>query len=130
MADDPDFIFVYGTLRPSAGGDASRLVKHLEPAGRATARGTLYDLGSYPGMAEGSDVVHGELLRISSPGDLETLDSYEECDGPTPLFRRVRTEARREDGSVVAAWIYLYSRGVSGGTRIASGDYLRRDQPV
>lgn len=128
MADDPDFIFVYGTLRPTSGGEASGFVQHLKTAGRATVRGMLYDLGSYPGLVEGLGVVHGELLQISSPADLDRLDCYEECEGELPLFRRVRTEALREDGARVTAWVYLYARDVSQGTRITSGDYLMRDR--
>jgi gamma-glutamylcyclotransferase (GGCT)/AIG2-like uncharacterized protein YtfP len=124
MPDDPQLLFVYGTLRPSVGGEGTSLVRHMKAEGPATARGLLYDLGSYPGMVRGDGVVHGELLQITQPADLEALDHYEECGGPWPLFRREQMEVLRADGEPAVAWAYLYVRSVAGATCIDGGDYL------
>lgn len=128
MPDEPELLFVYGTLRPSSGGAGTALVRHLEHRGPATARGTLYDLGSYPAMIGGDGVVHGDVLRIPSSADLDALDRYEECDGPHPLFRRERIEIRLADDQRTWAWAYLYARPVGRAPVIPEGDYLARAQ--
>jgi gamma-glutamylcyclotransferase (GGCT)/AIG2-like uncharacterized protein YtfP len=124
MPTAPDLLFVYGTLRPSFGGESSTLVRHITTEGPATARGLLYDLGSYPGMIHGDGIVHGDVLRIANRADLEALDRYEECDGPWPLFQRERIEVLRGEGTPTLAWAYLYARSVDGATLIEPGDYL------
>ncbi len=123
-APEPDLLFVYGTLRPSLAGGVRELVASLVPAGAATMPGLLYDLGGYPGMVAGDGLVHGELLRLSSPDELAALDAYEECGGPNPLYHRAVAIVRRENGEQATAWAYFYMRSVAGKTRIHGGDYL------
>jgi gamma-glutamylcyclotransferase (GGCT)/AIG2-like uncharacterized protein YtfP len=123
-APEPDLLFAYGTLRPSLAAGRRHLVAGLVPAGAAAMRGLLYDLGGYPGMVAGDGLVHGELLRLSSPDELAALDAYEECGGPNPLYHRAVTLVRRENGEHAAAWAYFYARSVAGKTRIPGGDYL------
>ena len=124
MLGEPDLLFVYGTLRPSFGGEGSSLVRHVKVEGQATASGLLYDLGSFPGMIRGEGIVHGEVLRIVNHADLESFDRYEECDGPRPLFRRERVEILLADGAHTLAWVYLYVRSVEGALLIEHGDYV------
>jgi len=123
MSIEPELLFVYGTLRPGSTPSSGQLTDDLASAGPATVQGMLYDLGGYPGLAAGDGLVHGELLRIPDRRRLESLDRYEECGGPSPLFRREITRACRRDGCEVAAWIYVYARPVAGAPRIESGDY-------
>jgi gamma-glutamylcyclotransferase (GGCT)/AIG2-like uncharacterized protein YtfP len=120
----PDLLFAYGTLRPSLAGAARQLVARLVPAGAATVRGLLYDLGGYPGMVAGDGIVHGELLQLSHPDQLADLDAYEECDEPNPLFRRELAIARRAAGEETTVWTYVYARSVTRASRIHGGDYL------
>ncbi len=98
----------------------------LEPgagwAGAARMRGRLYDLGAFPGLAQGrrGDWVQGELYRISAPALLDALDRYE-----GRAFRRVVREALcADDDTPVSAWVYLFAGPLRGRRRIASGDYL------
>ena len=114
-------VFVYGTLR--RGGPMHAL---LEPGVRwvaaARMRGRLYDLGNFPGLAEGrsGDWVHGELYRIQSADLLDSLDRYE-----GRAYRRVVRDALPADGGAsVACWVYLFGGSLRGRRRIASGDYL------
>jgi gamma-glutamylcyclotransferase (GGCT)/AIG2-like uncharacterized protein YtfP len=125
MGAEAELLFVYGTLRPAlaAGGHAS-LVDDLEVVGLATVPGVLLDLGDYPGLIAGDGIVHGEVLRITDPARLATLDDYEECGGPDPLFRRGRMVARLGDGTTVDAWGYRAARPPLAAKVIASGDYL------
>lgn len=130
MPAEPGFLFVYGTLRrPCAPAAVLPLVRGLEPAGPATMRGCLHDLGPYPGMVAGAGLVHGDLLRVTDPAQLGPLDAYEECDGPEPLFRRTVGLARRGDGTEVQAWVYMYGRPIDAAPLIAGGDYLPHAGP-
>jgi gamma-glutamylcyclotransferase (GGCT)/AIG2-like uncharacterized protein YtfP len=119
---------VYGTLR-RGGAMHALLEPGTERVGPARMRGRLYDLGAFPGLAEGrpGDWVQGELYRLT--GDcaalLASLDRYE-----GRAFRRVVRDAHGTDGACVPAFAYLYAGSLRGRRRIASGDYLaERDRP-
>jgi gamma-glutamylcyclotransferase (GGCT)/AIG2-like uncharacterized protein YtfP len=133
MAAEPEYLFVYGTLRPGSAhlmaGFLAARARHLGPA---RAPGRLYDLGPYPGMvgpAADGDWVRGDLYELpQAQATLVALDRYEgysvgreaEC-----LFARGRTEAALEAGGRFRAWVYLYAGPLPEGRRIASGDYLK-----
>jgi gamma-glutamylcyclotransferase (GGCT)/AIG2-like uncharacterized protein YtfP len=122
----PDFVFTYGTLRPSlATGTAARLIAGLEIAGPAVVYGRLFDLGPYPGLVAGQGRVSGDLLRVPEGPRLGALDAFEGCGGSNPLYRREAWRATRPDGSDVAAWVYVYARALAGARPIESGDYQR-----
>ena len=72
------YVFVYGTLRRGQ----QRDINHLQPAplfiGSSQIKGTLYDLGSYPGVRlGGSGWVQGEVYQIT-PELERQLDEIEE----------------------------------------------------
>jgi gamma-glutamylcyclotransferase (GGCT)/AIG2-like uncharacterized protein YtfP len=127
-----DYLFVYGTLARSVNHPMHRhLVRHAEYAGEGTFNGILYRVAHYPGAVASSDpndVVHGELYRLRDAEALfAALDPYESCgpDDPKPTkYVRVAATVHRPDGAAVEAWIYLYNRGVSGLSRIASGRFM------
>ena len=122
----PQYLFVYGTLRPQlAHGEASALIAELEIVGPATVQGKLYDFGAYPGVTHENGIVFGDLLRLTSTEQLSPLDTYEECNGHSPLFTRSITAAQSCVGTSIAAWIYLFSGRIESGVSIASGDYQR-----
>jgi gamma-glutamylcyclotransferase (GGCT)/AIG2-like uncharacterized protein YtfP len=124
MTDETRLLFVYGTLRPAlARGEPEVLIRGLTCLGPATVRGSLYDLGSYPGFVAGDGLVHGELLIIDSPTRLAAIDAYEECDGPDPLYVREQVLATRPDASVVKAWTYRFLRSVIQSRHIPAGNY-------
>ena len=126
MAADPKHVFVYGTLRPAlATGESRLLIEGLRPAGPATIRGRLIDLGEYPGLLEGSGVVHGELLEIETAAQLAALDAYEGCDLTCPLYRRAAAIAERPNGSQTPVWVYWYCQAVTAAPPIPDGDYAR-----
>ncbi len=120
----PRHLFVYGTLRPQlAHGEAKTLIAELEIIGSATVQGKLYDFGAYPGVTHEKGLVFGDLLLLSSGEQLRLLDTYEECNGSSPLFTRSITTAQLCAGTSIAAWIYLFSGRAESGVLIASGDY-------
>ncbi len=144
---DPEYLFVYGTLRKGAGHPMNRALEaHATHAGTGRFAGKLYDLGSYPAAVpcqEGGRVA-GELYRLHRPEQiLPLLDRYEGCtdmDGSGADYRReARTveimrmapflDGKQPGGKhlgndTVQAWIYLYNRPTAGLKVIPGGDYL------
>lgn len=129
---DPDYLFVYGTLRPSAGHEMNAVLEqHGDLVGRGKIPGILYDVGRYPGAVKSSGTrafVRGDLYVLRNPERaLKLLDRYEGRDEKKPRsgeFKRSRVLVSLGGGKTVKAWIYLYNRSTTGLTRIRSGDYL------
>lgn len=109
---EPLAVFVYGTLKR---GDVREKCWPRTPVKveGATVRGELYDLGPYPGLIEGDDVVAGELWSIAAEDVAATLAALDEVEGfrgaVDDLYRRVVVECRTAAG-VIPAWTYLYAR--------------------
>lgn len=122
--ESPYPLFVYGTLRPNlATPPQQQLLAGLAPAGPASIRGLLYDLGPYPALIVGPGIVHGDLLIVTDGRRLTALDAYEECGGEDPLYERRQTLATLPDGRTICAWAYYYCRPVVDAPLIGHGDY-------
>ena len=104
-----EHLFVYGTLAPG------RPNAHvLEPLGGtwapATVRGDLLDVGwgaahGYPALAlreDGPEVAGFLFTAPSLPDHWQVLDDFEGSG-----YERVLTQAQREDGELVDAWVYV-----------------------
>ena len=125
-------LFVYGSLRRDAAGDAHPLLRDAHFVASATVRGVLYLVDWYPGLAldDTSDsVVHGELFQLPAAyadAMLAALDDYEGGG-----FRRRQARVIAGAGGVVDsegnvfsdAWVYEYVGPALELSRIASGDY-------
>jgi gamma-glutamylcyclotransferase (GGCT)/AIG2-like uncharacterized protein YtfP len=103
-------IFVYGTLMrgEERAGKWPRPALRIEPA---TIRAALYDLGPYPAITDGDDLVRGELWHLAEadlPATLAALDEIE-CfgQGGVDLYVRKTVEARTDDGGIVLAHSYF-----------------------
>ncbi|HEX8912786.1 MAG TPA: gamma-glutamyl-gamma-aminobutyrate hydrolase family protein [Humisphaera sp.] len=134
-----NLLFVYGTLTPGRAPDCvADLVARFRPLGPATVRGTLFDLGSYPGLALGGDgVVRGTLVEVPAAEDdalWRRLDAYEGFDPCFPagsLFRRVGAVAALEGGRTVQCQTYIYGRPADPKRAVPGGDWFaRRDLPA
>jgi gamma-glutamylcyclotransferase (GGCT)/AIG2-like uncharacterized protein YtfP len=129
---DPDYLFVYGTLRASAGHQMNAVLEQYgDLVGSGKVPGILYDVGRYPGAVKSSGTrafVRGDLYALRNPDRaLKVLDRYEGWDEKKPRsgeFKRSRVLVSLGGGRTVKAWIYLYNRPTTGLTRIRSGDYL------
>ena len=79
LSSDARHVFVYGTLRRGEQRDINRL--HPTPVwvGEGSVSGSLYDLGSYPGLvtAGGAGRVRGEVYIVSDVLE-RLLDEIEE----------------------------------------------------
>lgn len=119
-------IFVYGTLKR---GQVRERMWPRKPVRveAATTAGALFDLGPYPALVQGSDVVEGELWHIAA-GDMgETLRTLDEVEGYLPegvnLYERRVVTCRSETGQMLQAWAYFYARveSLAGKTAVKPG---------
>lgn len=129
-----EYLLVYGTLLASELPRAPiDVAASLQLIGRRRIRGRLYDLGEYPGLVPGDDLVEAELHALADPGVLTALDAYEGFDPDDPqgslfLRRSIRVprfgtgpDCRWFDRQTIDAWVYTYNRAVDPAARIASG---------
>lgn len=121
------YVFVYGTLRRGEVNDINRLRPAPAFLGLARIRGTLYDLGPYPGVIlGGAGWVQGEVYAIS-PELEQQLDLIEEV-APVPSGEYARRHLEVDvAGRALSCLVYeIASARVRGCPRIASGDWLQR----
>jgi gamma-glutamylcyclotransferase (GGCT)/AIG2-like uncharacterized protein YtfP len=113
MSSEPLAIFVYGTLQrgEERAKEWPRPPLRVEPA---TTRGRLYDLGAYPALSDGDDLVRGELWHISAEDlalTLQTLDEIEGVgSGDNDLYVRRVIECWTDDGKSQRGYAYLFAR--------------------
>ncbi|MFI5297215.1 MAG: gamma-glutamylcyclotransferase [Polyangiales bacterium] len=128
-------LFVYGSLM--AGQPANGLLRAMRGAkriGSATVRGTLFDLGDYPGIVL-DDVaptrVAGEVWEFAfSPTLFVALDEYEGYVRSSPkssLFSRVRKRVLLGRESTVA-WLYVLTKRDPKWKAIDAGDWGGRQR--
>lgn len=119
------YVFVYGTLRKWQERDINRLQPAPVFIGYSQVKGSLYNLGSYPGLRlDGAQCVQGEVYLIT-PELERQLDEIEEV-----LPQQTGEYARREvvvqcAGVDLTCLIYEVSeRRAQGHVVIVSGDWL------
>ena len=123
------FLFVYGTLLPWTTGslgaaERARLSSECKLIGAASMSGLLLDLGGYPGLVDGGELVFGAVYELT--GDAERtfawLDAYEELSGHDgDEYRRIIKSVGLSCGRTLQAYVYVCT--AAGGVRplIASG---------
>lgn len=118
---DPEYLFVYGTLRAGAGTpQAARLAREAISLGRAHAAGRLLLIGSYPGLVAGTGRVTGEVYQLDAPAPvLLWLDRYE-----GPRFRREVHPVQLAAGGELEAWVYRYAGPAAGLPAVPGNDFL------
>lgn len=105
-------VFVYGTLK--RGQCRARYWPRAPRAVEsAVIRGRLYDLGPYPALGPGDDIIRGELWRFAADDMAETLHVLDEVEGATQLgsayYRRVVVACRLDDGRSFPAFAYEFA---------------------
>jgi gamma-glutamylcyclotransferase (GGCT)/AIG2-like uncharacterized protein YtfP len=111
------YLFAYGTLQPGlAPKSMAGVVEKLRAVDAGSVRGTLYDLGRYPGAiadtaAEGK--ISGTVLELpADPAFLYALDEYEGFDPQSPEtseFIREQQTVELADGRNLECWFYRYN---------------------
>lgn len=124
--NEPLPIFVYGTLKR---GEERATLWPCKPqrVEVATTLGRLFDLGPYPALVAGDDVVEGELWYVTPedlPGVLQALDRIEGfVSEGNSLYQRRAVTCRNAAGQMLAAYAYFYARpaDLAGKTPLAAG---------
>jgi gamma-glutamylcyclotransferase (GGCT)/AIG2-like uncharacterized protein YtfP len=119
---NPDYIFVYGTLRRDANSEMHQLLaKHSEFVDDATYQGRLYKIDCYPGAVPSdnpNDMVQGEVYLLRQADVvLPLLDQYEEFgpEFPEPNeYSRQQHPVLLKSGRLVTAWVYAYNLPTEG----------------
>ncbi|WP_374949309.1 gamma-glutamylcyclotransferase [Mucilaginibacter sp.] len=121
-------LFVYGTLLQADNKLAYYLKTHCTSLQPGKLKGTLYDIGDYPGLiiSNVSTFVYGHLYEIDTE-TLTLIDDYEgfgaEQEQPNLYLRKLfLIEASVE---TIQAWVYVYNRPAAGFPTITDGDYLK-----
>jgi AIG2-like family. len=129
---NPDYIFVYGTLRRDTNSEMSHLLaKHAEFVDDAMYHGKLYKIDYYPGAVpsdDPNDVVQGEVCLLHQADvALPLLDQYEEFgpEFPEPNeYSRQKQSVLLKSGRFVTAWVYVYNRPTEGLELVESANFL------
>jgi gamma-glutamylcyclotransferase (GGCT)/AIG2-like uncharacterized protein YtfP len=130
---NPNYIFVYGTLRRDANSEKSHLLtKHGEFVDDAIYQGRLYKIDYYPGAVSSdnpNDVVQGEVYLLHQADVvLPLLDQYEEFgpEFPEPNeYIRLKQTVALKNGHTVMAWVYLYNRPTENMELIESANFIQ-----
>lgn len=113
LSSSPQGVFVYGTLQQ---GEQREGAWPRTPVSRrrATIRGILFDLGPYPALLPGNDLIGGEFWEIAAgdmPATLEVLDCVEGYNqGDANLYERRVISCRLETGTTVSAYTYFLAQ--------------------
>lgn len=122
----PERLVLYGSLRRGLPAFRRLGLQHaLEFVGPCVVRGTLYDLGDYPGFVPaGRYAVHGDLFAVADEAVLRRLDDFEGFrreDRVHSLYLRQPITLCRPAGE---GWIYVYNRSPGADPVVTSGDWL------
>jgi gamma-glutamylcyclotransferase (GGCT)/AIG2-like uncharacterized protein YtfP len=112
-----DYLFAYGTLRPGyAPKEMAPTVAKLRVVGEGFVCGTLYDLGTCPGLVldpNSKQKIFGSVFELPEDAEvLRRLDEYEEFDPgavETSPFVRTLHEVGLASGGTLRCWIYVYT---------------------
>jgi len=122
-AISPTAVFVYGTLMRGQV-RAGRWPHEPRQVLAATTRGELYDLGTYPGMVAGQDLIAGELWSFHADQMTDTLRALDRIEGynergrdlyvrqviPCHAVEDGEADEADEAGEPLRAHAYLYAR--------------------
>ena len=114
-------IFIYGSLRRGCARSMAMRFPSAKFIGEAEARGSLYDLGEYPGLvlSESDSPVVGEVYEV----DDETLKQLDEFEASSNYLRKQAAVSLGADKT--ECWTYEPDPAFySFHTQISSGDWL------
>jgi gamma-glutamylcyclotransferase (GGCT)/AIG2-like uncharacterized protein YtfP len=129
-----EYLFAYGTLQPDhVAEEIASTVARFRTVGRGHVRGSLYDLGEYPGAilsASSQKRIIGTVFELpEDPDVLKQLDEYEGFDPRKPaasLFVRKLHPVTLAAGRTVRCWVYEYNGNPESARLLANGSYRRK----
>lgn len=125
-------VFVYGTLRRGEQRDINSLLPTPTWLGFGCVTGTLYDLGSYPGLQLGTGELReilGEVYRITPEVErqLDVIEEVQPCDTGEYIRRQVLVTLRSasSDAKPLPCLVYEVSPAARVGKPvIVEGDWV------
>ncbi len=118
--------FFYGTLTSK---ERLQLVMDghcFQDVGKGTVKGTLFDIGAYPGLVlQGDTSIQGVIVETDD-GAVAQLDEYEAV--TEGLYERRRVAVERDGGGSLVAWTYVYLGSTDGLNPI--DQWQPRDEPA
>lgn len=110
-------VFVYGTLKEGMSNDRPFYAKNRTLVQVGTISGTLFDLGSFPGISlAGDTIIHGEVHTYPvelMKEVLERMDSLEGYHSGSPdkenFYNRRVVDIILKDGEKVPAYLYEFN---------------------
>jgi gamma-glutamylaminecyclotransferase len=108
-------VFVYGSLKKGFHNHrllSSGQAKFLGDAQSIAPEYAMLDLGSFPGLIEGTQRVTGELYEV----DDHTFHRLDSLEGHPHMYTRYERRFRMEAGDrdALNAWVYIYNEGGYG----------------
>ncbi|MEM9939781.1 MAG: gamma-glutamylcyclotransferase family protein [Pseudomonadota bacterium] len=125
-----DLFVFYGLLKQGASGMPAHIDLGAagEFLGPCRFKGTLHDLGGFPGVVDGETLCHGVRYRLDHERLALALDQFEDVipgDPDNSLYKRVKVplldDRAKETGEI--AWIYWYNQPVHGFAIRADGNW-------
>lgn len=120
-----ELIAVYGTLRKGA--FANYILKECKYIGRDRIKGSLYNIGTFPGLIQDNEntFVVVDLYELPNTSVLEVLDKYEGYyeDSMKSLYIRKKVITNTFE---LETWVYEYNGNVEDKGRISSGDWFNK----
>ncbi len=126
MDAQPHAFFVYGTLKQGLS-NYHLIAAFVRTSVPATIRGRLYDVGPFPALAAGDEVVRGEVLTVEPTAlphllaILDDLEGYYPSDPAGSMYVRRIVAAVTGDGGAVEAHAYFYNREPTGLCHLPGG---------
>ncbi len=129
MTQEPEIVFVYGTLR-RGGSDHFRMAAATFVS-EATVSGRLYRVHWYPGLVldEAGDEIHGDVYQVdqSTLAILDVFEGLSAGSGEGTEYRRLKVEVVLQDSQVVEAWVWEWIGSTDEIKRLADGNWLKTE---
>ena len=125
MGSEDIYIVFYGSLMNGLGGRQKiDIDSDVEFVMKCSVKGTMYDLGEFPGLLpEGDAIVKAELYRIINPEALEVMDIFEGFNIEKPELSLFKRELIKLDVEDIEAHIYYYNDSVIDAFEVFGGDW-------
>ena len=124
MENSVNHVIFYGTLCEIDVRKALKINDSLQFVSICSVRGSLYNLGDYPGLKLNSNLkITAQLYLIKNPSCIHILDDYEEYNPNNlkdSLYIRKTIELPEFN---CLSWIYEYNQIVSPKQLIVSGNW-------
>ena len=116
------YLFVYGTLLSTEYNHQT--IKGSKLIGQGSIYGKLFDIGNYPALKEGENIIIGELYNIDdlTLKNCDQLEGYNQDDSEnSPYIRKSVTVFL--DKKELCAYVYYCNFGTNHYKEIESGNY-------